>query len=614
MTRTNTTKVPQHAEVSFPSFDFSVADSSEMFTADGLASGYEDFTLMFDPTLDFSFDETPAFDMSQSFTPVDDFRQCTQPFDNNKAKPTWHQNHMQDWAMGSTGMNSFSSYTESTEAADNYTDLIAPYASQAYEASQSRRRCDLRTSQSASLQTHSTSSSATDLLDNRFQRTSSCSPDNSPHGANIPHSPTHTAHVHEMQAQPGFVHVDEGVLWRGESTGSGGSTEDSRNISHGSAPLSANATSSSQPLSDTALRRDLATTTGANRSAASDGSRSTTARHRLRRAGVIDPALQSELSSTSATSSSNVSKMGTATALEGRPAASSSSPSLLRDATNSRNVASVPVTSSMLLTRSSPTKGETTLRAPVPVQSTRQLPAALQLQCTRASSALLAQPSPFDDNSSSASARSTELFRLRHRLAASLGSTTSASLHATAWNSLATQANGGSRVENATDRLATAAVQASSAGKRSLATDPARPEAGNNADFNGARKIFTEVETNRNRDHYGRMSTVFAESKAVQYLDPSSSSMATPSNKLGQTLCAVFAVVALGALLLLAAARQQPTLLTLALLAPASASVIPCDHSWSSTVRSKASSTLTSMARKAPSSLMGHALLRSVLV
>lgn len=609
MIRTNSGKAPQHAEVSFPSFDFSTTDPSDMFTADGLLGGYEDFTLMFDSAPDFSFDEAPTFDMSQNFTPVDNFRQCTQSFEADNAKPAWHQNHMQDWTvLGSNVAESFSSYAESTQAADSITGLMFPHPSQMYDGSQSRRRCDLGNSQSGSLQTSSTRSAATDQLDDRFQRTPSSSVGGSPGGVSLPQAPTHTAHVHEMQAQQDSCLVND--IHVGEYCAT-----DSRKISHGSASLEG-MMSSGEPLDDTALRRSTRTTVGANRSAANDGPQSTVLRHRLRSAGVIDPALQSELSSTSAISSRSVSKTENAPALEGRPAASgtpNSSQSSLGGAASSRIVASDPARmKSTLLTRSSPTQGETALRPSRLMLTADRSPTALQPQSTRASSALLAQPSPFD-SIDSAPARSTELFRLRHRISASLDSTAPMSLHTTSSSSLSIEANGGSRIVNATGSANGPALQLQTHTTPSLAISLARGEGANATDFNGARKIFTEVETNREKDHHGRANTVFTESETVRYRDHHGlpATIKTGSNKLGQALCTMVALVALGAMLLLASSSLHPSMLVLALLAPASMN--PHNGSWLSTARSKAQSAFTPKQRKLhappPSS---HALLSGI--
>ncbi|KAM0722765.1 hypothetical protein Q7P37_002207 [Cladosporium fusiforme] len=593
--RTNTSKTP---DISFPSFD----------TADGLLGGYEDFTLMFDPAPEFNFDDTPAFDM-----PVDNFWQFEQTFEADNAKPTWHQNHMQDWTtLGSNVADSFSSFTQSTEAVDDITGLMFPHPSQTNAGSQSRHRCDLRESTSRSLQT---SNSATDQLDVRFQRTPSSSVGGgSQDGVSLPQTPTHTAHVHDMQALQYSMHVDERV-------GAADTAEDSRSNSDGGATMRA-ISSRGQSLSDTALRRSLRSETVANRSAVNDGPQSTNTRHRLRGAGLIDPALQSELSSTSAISSSSVSTTENATALEGRPAASgvpSSSQSSLRATTNSRRVANATATmSAALLMCSSPTQEETAPRPPVapPVAlpATVATSTALQRQPTRASSALLAQSSPFDNNAS-APARSTELFRLRHRISTSIGAAPLSSS-----SSLSSQANGGSRLSSTArgvtapaDRLlvrtlarteaanagaAAPALQLQAPANRSLATTLARTEGTDATDFNGARKIFTETETARYRDHHGRPSALFAESDIS-------------SNKLVQTLWTLVAVVALGAMLLLASAFLYPSIPALAALATVSA-ISHRDRTWLSSMRSKAHSAFNQKQRKSRASLTGHTLIRSV--
>lgn len=545
--RHSITKHQQSAEISFAS-DLSTLDPVNAFSPDGLIGGYEDFTLMFEePTLDFNFDDYMAFDVPTSNTKPDNYRQNSQHVLPEPGRLPCDQTGSNDCnVLDSPVTTNLSRYTPVVGAVDEISGLMFPHSSQMFDDPQSRRRCDLShahsqsdsvRSSNAKSNSHAASSNAGQLQTLEHTEPYSVSSNSADISARATQQPTHTAHLHAQQSPSASAHADgtsDGRSSRG-GTGDGGDP----------LPLM---TGDLEMPTNTALRRSRRPDVSVGRSAASATPQSNALRHRLRSAGVSDSALQSELSSTSATSSSSISRPENATALEGRPtgwrASASSARQSLRDTTTTsgRSAATSAPLSSPLLPRSSPLQGESAILLRSPVAASAASP-----QQTRGSSALLAHPSPFDR--SSMQDRSSEMFRLKHRIPASLDEPTPAATQTrSAAASLSAQANGGSYPRpGSTNILAT--LQQTTA--RNSATTVSTTGSTTSVD-KAPRMLFTESDTRRERDHHGRPT-------AAASLEASPGMVFTAAS-------VAMAVLALGAMLLMTSSYVSSSLLPLAAL------------------------------------------------
>lgn len=510
--RTKLTKPTHHAKPAFSSFDSQVTSLSDLFTADELTGGYEDFTLMMDePTLDFGFEDFTSFDQpqfldqKQLFVPEDNFRQCTQQHFNIGATSASPLGTSQDWNLfDHTDADNLSGHTQSFEASDSGLGLRVPHSSQLLGSPQSPRRCD---------PAHTRPESVRAIHGNTYNTWHSESPEESfSLEASRPQDGL-GALRQSTRASEGrlsaFV-LDSG--FEEESPGKNSENASSllgRGNSHGTL-----ATPAAMDLTTAASGVNAAQSTAPRR------------RHRLRSGGTAGAAPQSELSSTSAISSSSFSRPENATALEGRPIASDVQPALRRTPQHGLNASDFMPASSTLQSRSRatqevrvPATQQQSRVPPVGLNASESTPASSTLQSrnratqetrapatpqqsrvqSKSSSALLARPSPFDENANSP-ARSTELFRLKNRIPASLEILcTPSSLRTPTTAGLAAQANGGAEPSVQVSRGQGTRVQTQLVSAAQLTTTPS---ASNEA--SDLRKTFTESDTRRYKDHHGR--------------------------------------------------------------------------------------------------------------
>ncbi|KAM0700870.1 hypothetical protein Q7P35_012592 [Cladosporium inversicolor] len=544
VTKPRATKAQQAAEVSF-TFDQHASDPSDVFATDGLMGAYDDFTLLFDePTLDFSFDSFMPFDPLNSNTKPDNFRQCVQNFNNqgSPGRPHWDDSISFD----TNATASFSSSgSQSVESANNVPNLAIPHSSQITSGHESLRRCDLIATQSDS------------SLTSRGRMASAGQVD---------------AHGIQAAANANSNSGEMGISWRGsslqvDSNNAGGSLGEGRPQTYhdGESQL----LTGGNPLGETALRSPALSV---QRLAAGTSPQSTLRRHRTRSDGFYDPALQSELSSISATSSSTHSSTEHTATLEGRPTrlgGTPVSPQLsLHGSVNSQAERAIsalsPRTASLQEARSAPLSSRTLSRLS-PAASTpalispRASSSGLQ-QHTGVQSALLARPSPFD-RVDGTHARATELFRLKHRIPASLDTTTNATSFVPSVADLSAQANGGAyprlrSIPTSSNNSSSSASIATQQQTRTTQSASSATDKSQATEANGARMLFTESDTRRYRDHHGR--AVSVDVAATTTITRMASDYAR----------VVLAVLALGVMLMSTSIFAHPSFMLLAVLAP----------------------------------------------
>lgn len=549
---------------------------------------YEDFTLMFDdPTPDFSldtFDSFVSFDPQNSNTKPDNFRQCVQNF-SSQGSPG--RPHTQDWS--SLDASTFSSRTQSFESVNNVSDLLIPHSSQTTSSDhEGLRRCDLSHEQSdGSLTSRARMASAGQVDAHGIQVAANAT------NATNASSNSGELGVFTHSTQPSHVPWPSGSSQLDSDNRGGSPGEGAPHTYHdGQADIPV-LIGGGQALADTALRQAPRPASSVLRSAVGTSPQSNLRRHRTRSDGVYDPALQSELSSISATNSSSSSQMEHAATLEGRPTRLGGTPvsPLLSSRGSVNSSQAEPTLSSFALSpqpSSSPGASAPLSSAPLqipqlattsPIASTpaRASSSAL-LQQPRAQSALFARPSPFD-RVDGTHARATEMFRLKHRIPASLDTSTRATGFVPSVADLSAQANGGayprlrSTTTASTSSTATtvATHQQTTANQTSPSTSVATRQQRTEyqsvssitdktqaTEANGARMLFTESDTRRYRDHHGRAS--------LEGTAPA----ATPSVA-HVVACIAIAILALGVVLTSTSttAFANPSLVLLAIFAPA---------------------------------------------
>jgi hypothetical protein len=466
--------------------------------------GYEDFTLMFDdPTLDFSFDEFMPFDPLNFDTQPINYRQGVQHSDANGV-PCDPRASRNSSSSDSSGHDSFFNHTEGTISADNFVDLMIPHGSQIVNNPRSRDRYTPQASNGASLDAG---------------QLEELGPAYSPGGPNVPLQPTHTAHTHEMQSPSGSAHTS------GSSGGRPSSDGGIDRLTSDIVPLAAS--SAGEQVLDTMVRRSRKSAASVTRSPTGATPESNALlRHRLRGAS----AQQSELSSTSVTSSSSIPGSLDAAIFEGRPAASIGNRSSLQTSLgcemhseHAPKRSTRPTQSTLSLSsRSGDTRAVQSSGLDAASSRTRALAPLSSLQ-TRDASDRLTCTVPFDsiDNGH---AWSTELFRVKNRMPAWHDDSVPTANSTTASSGQSAQANGGAyprpdtaRTATTTSPTATATQQQNRAEKAPMATSIAK-SIRNATGAAAARMLFTESETHREKDHHGRstssVQTIAATAKA----------------------------------------------------------------------------------------------------
>ena len=368
-----------------------------------------------------------------------------------------------------------------------------------------------------------------------------------------------------------------GISWRGgslqvDSNNAGGSLGEGAPQTYHDGQVGSPLLTGGDPLGETALRGPRRPAMRAPRSAAGTSPQSNLRRHRTRSDGVYDPALQSEMSSISATSSSTGSStehtatlQGRLTRLGGTPVSPQLSP---RGSVNNQTEPAIsilsPRTAPTQERRSAPLSSETLSRSS-PAGLARALSPAqasssgLQQQ-PRAQSALLARTSPFD-RVNGTHARATELFRLKHRISASLDTTTNATCFVPSVADLSAQANGGAyprlrSISTATNDSSGSTSTATQQQTRTTSSVPSATDKSNATEANGARMLFTESDTRRYRDHHGRTASLEV------------AATATITRVASDYARIVMAVLALGVMLISTSISVHPSFLLLAVLAP----------------------------------------------
>jgi hypothetical protein len=554
VTKPRTAKAPQAAEVSF-TFDQHASDPSDVFATDGLMGAYEDFTLLFDdPTLDFTFDSFTPFDPVNFNTKPDNCRQNVQNFNTqgSPGRPHWDDSI----SLGVNATASFSSSRSSIiESAQNVSDLMIPHSSQITSDHEGLRRCDLSHTQSESSLTSRTRMASAGQVDAHGIQAAANASTNANANANA-------------NSNSGEMGISWHSSWQQvDSNNAGGSP--------GEGPLQTNHDGESQlltggnPLGETALRKSVSSV---QRSAAGTSPQSDLRRHRTRSDGVYDPALQSELSSISTTTSSTNSSMehtrtleGRLTGLGGTPTSPQLSP---RGSVNRQTEPAIstlsPRTAPSLQARSAPLSSRTLSRSS-PASSSPALTSpwasssGLQLH-TGAQSALLARPSPFD-RVDGTHARATELFRLRHRMPASIDTTANATGFVPSVADLSAQANGGAypwlrSTPNASNNSSSAISTTTRQQTRTTQSVLSATDKSQATEANGARMLFTESDTRRYRDHHGRAVSVDV------------AAAATITRMASDYARVVLAVLALGVMLMSTSIFAHPSFMLLAVIAP----------------------------------------------
>jgi hypothetical protein len=560
--RHSTARQPQAAEVSFSS-DHHATVASDSFATGDFLGGYEDFTLMFDdPPFDFSADDYMPFDPLNLNTKPDNFRQCVQNSSVSSDRANWTTAPPHDWYMpDANATESFSSRPQSLETSNNAIDLMIPHSSQIIIDHEGIHRGDLGHSQTDStLRSGARIANAGQLDAHGIQATTNAGSNSGDAGVST--QLTHTPQVFEpnnslqvdSDRRSSPSDGDPGVIRGGQ----------------GDVPLLIDG---GQGLADNALRHSRRPAMRVLRSAAGISPQSNLRRHRTRSDGVYDPALQSELSLTSATNSSTGSETEHTATLEGRltvlggtpvsPQLSSrggrvttqlaeSGPTMLR----SRNSPQNAPAEGAIAPLSSPT---TSSRSPTMPASSR-ISASPPSQQTRAPSALFARPSPFD-RVDGTHARSTELFRAKHRIPASLEASAPTTGSVPSAANLSAQANGGAypRLRSTTTANSSNATGlATQQQARTNQPTPTTTDKSKATEASGARVLFTESDTRRYRDHHGR---------AAALEDTASAARRSVAYAFARI---AMAILVLGVMLMSTSVFAHPSLLLLAILAPVS--------------------------------------------
>jgi len=517
-----------------------------------------------DPTLDFSFDSYMPFDPLNSNTKPDNFRQCVQNFSTQGSPGRLHWDDSNSPDTSATA--SFSSRTQSFESANNVSDLLIPHSSQIVSEHEGLRRCDLSHTQSeTSLTSRARMATAGQVDAHGIQVAVNAS--SSSDGLSLFTQSTHTARSPWLDSS---LHVD--------SDNGGGSPGEGAPQTYHDGQADSPVLTGGDLLGDTALRRPRRPATSVLRSAVGISPQSNLRRHRTRSDGVYDPALQSELSSISATASSRGPSTEHTATLEGRLTrlgGTPVSPQLSsHDSVNSKSrpatpsAASTPQISSPQEESAPSPKGRSPLSSPrqpriLPVASTHTMTLAqvsasgLQSQA-RAQSALLARPSQFD-RVDGTHARATELFRLKHRIPASLDPTTNATGFVPSVADLSAQANGGAYPRlrsNPTTSSSSSSNTATQQQTRSTQSEQSATDKSKATEANGARMLFTESDTKRYRDHHGR---------AVSLEGPATAAIPDAAYVAAR---AAMAILALGVMLMSTSVFAHPSFMLLAMLAP----------------------------------------------
>lgn len=538
-----------------------------------------------------------SFDPQNYNTKPDNFRQCVQNFSASPGRPHSTLDASHDWNVLDTNTTaSFSNSSQGFDPADNVNDLLIPHSSQRTNDHEGRRRCDLTHSQAESSLTSGARMASAGQLDAHGILVAANASSSNASGGNASGVNASSINASDRNASGGNANSsnassnsgDLGVFTRTtnvhepnnslqvDSDRGGWQGEGAPNIARGGQSELSPLISGDQALADTALRRSRRSAVGVSRSAAGTSPQSNLRRHRTRSDGVYDPALQSELSMTSATSSSTGSNtehtatlQGWPTDLGGTPVSPQLSPRGGRVYTRLHEddpVMPIPAPSP----RHSPTQGATAplssqLLSSIPrrnsptVSTTTRTSNSELSQHTRAQSALLARPSPFD-RVDGTHAHSTELFRLKHRIPASLDSSTPATGFVPSAANLSAQANGGayprlSSIATTSTRSATglATQQQTTQSSQSTLCNTDKSKA---TEASGARMLFTESDTRRYRDHHGR--TVSQEGAAT-------ASIRSVAYDLARVALAIFA---LGVMLMSTSIFAHTSFLLLAIVAP----------------------------------------------
>jgi len=485
-----------------------------------------------DPTLDFSFDDFMPFDPLNFNTQPDNYRQCVQHFnaDANGLPCSNARGSRDSSSSDSSGHDSFASHTEGAILADNFVDLMIPHSSQIVTNPRSRDRHDLGRHQTNTPQASNGASLDAGHLEE-------LGPAYSPGGHSVPLQPTHTAHTHELQSPSGSAQSSGSSGGRASSDGSlDRCTSDVVSLTAPSA--------GEQVLLNTTLRRSRKSAANVARSPAGATPESNALCRRLRGAS----AAQIELSSTSVTSSSSISQSSDAATHEGRPTASigtrsSLQTSLVDDMHSEQAAKRSTRPRQSTLSRSPRSDGTRALQssgveAASPLTRTSAPLSSLQ---TRGASVQLARPSPFASTDGGI-ARSTELFRLKNRMPAWHDDSVPISNSTTSSSGQSAQANGGAypRLETTarTTSTALATQQRIRAERVRSATSIAKSSSTEAA---ADRMLFTESDTNREKDHHGRVASVQT---------PAAIAEANPASTVMFTALAVLALVVLALMLL----------------------------------------------------------------
>lgn len=489
------------------------------------------------------------FDPLNSNTKPDNFRQCVQNFNTqgSPGRPHW------DDSIAANATASFSSSrTQSFESANNESDFLIPHTPQITSGLEGLRRSDL---------SHTPSDSP---LTSRARMASAGQVD---------------AHGIQAAANANSTSGEMGISWRGgsllvDSNSAGGSPGEGAPQTYHDGQVGSPLLTGGDLLGETALRSPRRPTTSALRSAVGTSPQSNSRRHRTRSDGVYDPALQSEMSSISATTSSEGSSTEHTATLEGRltrlggtPVSPQLSP---RGSVNNQTRPAIsilsPRTAPAEETRGAPLSSETLSRSSpsgltTALSSAQASSSGLQQQ-PRAQSALLARTSQFD-RVDGTHARATELFRLKHRIPASLDTTTNATGFVPSVADLSAQANGGAyprlrSIPAASNNSSSSTGTATQQPTRTTQSVPSTTDKSDATEANGARVLFTESDTKRYRDHHGRAASLEV------------AAAATIMRVASDHARILMAAIALGVMLMLTSTSisAHPSFVLLALLAP----------------------------------------------
>jgi hypothetical protein len=496
-----------------------------------------------DPTLDFSFDEYMPFDPLNFNTEPDNYRQCVQHFNADaNGLPCNPRASRTSSSSDSSGNDSFANHTEGTIPADNFVDLLIPHNSQIVNNPRSRDRHGLGRHQIDTQQASNGASFDAGHLEE-------LGPSYSPGGHNVPLQPTHTVHTHELQSPSGSAQSNG-------SSGGGSSSDGGLDRCSSDTVLTPPASAGEQVLMNTMHRRSRKSAANVARSPTGATPESNALlRHRLRSASSTT--IQSELSSTSVTSSSSIPGSRDAATLEGRPIRSNgpivnrSSPQaslgceMHSEHAAKRSTRPTPSTLShssrsgdaMAVRSSGLDAASSHTRASAPLSSLQTIGA----------SALHARPSPFA-STDNGNARSTELFRLKNRMPAWHDDSVPTANSTTSSSGQSAQANGGAYPRPDTARTVTttalATRQQDRAEKAPMATSIAK-SIRNATGAAAARMLFTESDTNREKDHHGRSITSVQTLAIIAEANPAYCT----TNLVAMAVLAVLAIVVLALVL-----------------------------------------------------------------